>query len=263
MYKSSPQSNDYDLILKLQKINRYIYYFIILLSVITYVLTKKYFEDHEAATNFRNIFYLASIIGYGTLSIIVDYVLLPAAQRKTRCDFFDNAFGTKYIPNQNSEEYYTNDNIENGIYKMAVNLFESSFFTLKISSKMRLKKIVKCALLVALLIPLAFFGFKSTWLLTISIFQVLLSVYFIGGLIRLLIFVERTRKYFEELQNLFSNTDFKTEILKYEPTVIRIYTDYESNKAWSYINLDSKIYKELNPSLMKDWDEMKVKYSIV
>lgn len=262
MYKSSPQSQIYDLIGRLQKINRIIFYAIIILSVFTSLVTFKLIEIPEGVNDIKNQIYIGLLLVLFVITIILDYNLLPDAQRKTRCDFFDNAFGTKFIHNKNSEEYYTNDEIEKGIYKMAVDLFESVLFTYNIASRMRFKKIILCCLLVAVLIPLSFYGFKNTSLIGIIVLQALLSIYFAGGLIRLLIFVGKNRQYFDELKFLFSDEKFKQNLSEYEATIIKIYADYEANKAWSYIHLDGKIYNKINSSLSQEWNEMKSKYSI-
>ncbi|MFZ1320853.1 MAG: hypothetical protein WAT71_04790 [Ignavibacteria bacterium] len=228
----------------------------------TNLVNFKVFEISDFLNDIKNQLYIGLLLALFIITIIIDYKLLPEAQRKTRCDFFDNAFGTKFIHNKNSEEYYTNDNIEKGIYKMAVDLFESSLFTYNISSRMRFKRIILCCLLFVVLIPLSFYGFKNTFFIGIIILQALLSIYFAGGLIKLLIFVGKNKEYFEELKSLFSNSNFKQNIIEYEAKIIKLYADYESTKAWSFIHLDSRIYNKINPTLSKEWEEMKQKYNI-
>jgi len=81
--------------------------------------------------------------------------------------------------------------------------------------------------------------------------QALLSIYFIGGLTRLLIFVNNNEFLYNELIKLFANDDLKTNTEKYFGEIIKMYTDYESTKAWSYLHVDSKIYNEINVELSK------------
>lgn len=262
MYKKTPQEIDYFLVEKLQNANQIIFIGIIILTILSSLNTSHIMSLSEEVDDIKNMIHIVLIISIAIISIIIDYNLLPSAQRTTRYDFFDHSFDTKFIHSMSSEEYYTNSNVGFGIYKMAVNLFESCFFTYSISSKMRLKKIIKCCILIAVLIPLLFYGFKSTSLVGIILIQALLSIYFLNGLIRLLIFVNNCEAIFNELKLLFVNIDLKTNIEKYIPWIMKLYTDYESNKAWSYLHVDTKIYKEMNEKLSSVWEEMKTRYNI-
>ena len=145
---------------------------------------------------------------------------------------------------------------------MVVNLFESCFYTHAILEKMRFKKIVSTIIMSCSLIPMFYYGVKETYPIAIITIQMVLSVFFIGGLIRLLIFYKENNKYFSELKTLFSTKNFKTNIDNYQAQIIKLYTDYESNKAWSYTQLDSNIYDELDKELEKKWILMKQKYNI-
>jgi hypothetical protein len=262
MYKTAPQANDYALIEKLQKANKVIFTAIIALSILSSINASKIVVLPENLDDIKNILYIGLMILLAIISIVIDYNLLPNAQKTTRWDFFDHSFGTKYIHHMSSEEYYTNTNLDFGTYKMAANLFESCFFTYTISCKMRFKKIMMCCILLAVFIPLIFYGFKNTSLIGIILLQALLSIYFLSGLIRLLIFVNKSEYLFNELIMLFANADLKTNIEKYVGPIIKMYADYETNKAWSYLHVDSKLYNEMNEELSKVWDEMKVKYNI-
>jgi len=262
MYKSAPQSNDYALIQKLQRINKILFTVVIILSLLSTLTTSKIIIFPESIEDIKNILYIGLMISLSIITIIIDYYLIPNAQRTTRCDFYDHSLGTKYIHHKSSEDYYNNTHLEHGLYKMAANLFESCFFTYSISSRMIIKRIFTSCILLAVLIPLLFYGFKNTSLIGVILLQALLSIYFIGGLIRLLVFVNKNRELFEELKSLFSNNDLKTNTNKYFTSILKIYTDYESNKAWSYIQLDSKLYIQLNEELSKVWIEMQNKYGI-
>ena len=213
MYKSAPQTSDYVLIEKLQKANKVIFISVILLSILSSIVASKIVVLPESINDIRNILYIGLIISLAIISIIIDYTLLPNAQSTTRCDFFDHSFGTKYIHHKSSEEYYTNTDLDFGMYKMAANLFESCFFTYTLSSRMRLKKIILCCVLLVVFIPLVFYGFKNTSLISIILLQALLSIYFLGGLIRLLIFVNKNEILFNELKNLFANNEDRKSVV--------------------------------------------------
>ena len=107
-----------------------------------------------------------------------------------------------------------------------------------------------------------FYGIKSTSFITLALIQALVSAYFLGGLIRLIIFVNRNENLFNELSQMFSRKDLKRNIDDYHIDTIRIYADYETNKAWSNILLDSKLYNKMNKELSQKWIEIKKKYNI-
>lgn len=262
MYKSAPQASLFDLIRQIQKTQRIVFYIVLFLSLISALLAIKVFSIPEEYNNLKNIVFTCLTILLFILTGLIDFYLLPGAERKTRCDFFDNAFGSKFISSKNSEEYYTNDELEKGIYKMAVNLFESILFTLTISKKMIIRRAISSAFLFTIVLVLVFYGLKDTYSYFILFLQALLSTYFIGGFTKLIFFVIRNNSYFEELKLLFSNEDFKANVKRYEAHIIRLYSDYESNKGWGNIILSNKIYEKVNPILIKEWEEMKMRYNI-
>jgi hypothetical protein len=262
MYKSAPQTNVYDTISLLQRTKKVLFWSIIILSVLTSLKTAGWLTPSELISDLISMFHIISILGFTAISIIIDYILIPNGQKTTRNDFFDHSFGTKYIVHKNSEEYYTNQDLPNGFYKMSVNLFESIFFTYSIACGMRLKRIFTTSVLILVLIPLLYYGIKNTSFIFIALLQTLVSAYFLGGLIRLIIFANRNESLFTELSNIFSTNEFKNKIDEYSIPIIKIYTDYESNKAWSNILLDSKLYKKMNADLSHKWIEIKKKYNI-
>ncbi len=262
MYKKAPQATIFDLIRQIQRVQRYVFYAILLLSVISSLVAVKIIILPESLNNLKDIIFICLTLFLFILTGIIDYYLLPGADRKTRCDFFDNAFGTKFITSESSEEYYTNDELEKGIYKMAVNLFESVLYTLTISKQMIIRRAIFSAFLFTFLIVLAFYGIKDSYSFFILLLQAMLSSYFIGGFLKLLIFVIKNNSYFEELQHLFANDALKAKIIEHEAQIIRLYADYESNKGWANIVLSNKIYKKINPKLMEEWNGIKIKYNI-
>ena len=262
MYKSAPQTNVYDTISLLQRTKRILFWSIVILSILTSSRTAGWLTPSELISDLISMFHLISLLGFTAISIIIDYVLIPKAQITTRNDFFDHSFGTKYIVHKNSEEYYTNQELDNGFYKMAVNLYESVFFTYSLACSMRLRRIITTVILILVLIPLLFFGIKSTSFISLTVIQTLVSAYFLGGLIRLIIFANRNENLLNELSQMFSRKDLKLNIDDYHINTIRIYADYETNKAWSNILLDSKLYKKMNNDLSQKWNEMKKKYNI-
>lgn len=262
MFTSTPQSKYYDILKIFDRIRNTTYYLIIIYLVLNYFIDHYKFSLPDSIKDSKEIFYIFLMVVLFILSLIVDYYILPKAQFITRCDFFDHSFGTKLILHQKSEDYYTNDELESGIYKFGVNFFESCYFSLNIGSKMVLKKYLKSSMLIILFLPMFFYGFKKFEQISIIAIQVLLSVYFIGGIIKLHIFNNKNNSTLDSLIQIFSTPNTKMEISKHTPYLIKLYVDYESNKSWSYIHLSGKIYEKYNGALSVKWKGIKEKYNI-
>lgn len=210
------------------------------------------------STVFLNI--LLSII-YTGLTIWTDYFLEPKAASISRKDFFDNAFGTKFIEGRNSEDYFTNDELGPGIYKMATNLFENIFFTKSITEVMKKRRTWRVLLFFIFLVVLAFWGFKNVFL-GLPFLQLFLSVFFLGSLIKLYILHNCCDNYFQSMQRLFSIDNFANQVDKHRGEIIKLYADYEATKAWT-VKVDSDIHTEFNDDLSNQWVQIKKKYNII
>ena len=71
-------------------------------------------------------FYLIIIILYFILSLYNEIILYPTTAEKRRKGFIDNSLGSKYLTEE-TKNYYSNDNLEKGPYKMLVNCYENCF----------------------------------------------------------------------------------------------------------------------------------------
>lgn len=250
---SSPQYSDFQIIILLKKINNVLFYTIFVLSIGTA------FIDKEFKTYFDYI-NIISMVMYSILTFYVDYYLFPRAEQVRRRDFIDNSFGTILNINQ-SEGYFSNDEKAVGIYKAATNLFENSLFTTNISKRMLPNKIIVSTIFIVVIIVLAVNGFSNTQF-AVPTLQVFLSTNILGELIKLFLFIQKNEVYFDNLREVFTNEDFKVVPEKYLPNFLKTYLDYETNLAWGTILLDGKIYNQLNPTLSKEWENIKVKLKI-
>ncbi len=261
MSEHSPQDDVYKLITKLQKIKKVFFYNILSISLLSVLINLKWITNIEILTDFLNIINLILLVGFSILSLTIDNFLQPKALELTRNDFFDNAFNRKFIEGESSKNYFTNDEIEYGTYKMAVNLYENCFFTFNIGETMFRKRLNPVIVLVIILLILAFWGYKNVPI-SIPILQAFLSIYFLGGLVRLYRFNENNCIYLDRLKSLFSDSNLRRDVDNKTPEIIKLYCDYESNKAWSLIKIDSKLFDQLNEDLSNKWNKIKEKYSI-
>ena len=107
------------------------------------------------------------IVAFAVLEFITKSIFAEASSQK-RYDYIDNSFETSFSE-ENSENYYSNDNIEKGIYKMAVNGFENSYFTYNIAKKMIKSLWIKNTLIAIIFIFLAIMGFNSAFVMILQL----------------------------------------------------------------------------------------------
>ena len=256
MAKFVPQRDAFKWVLGLDKTSTIIIWIVFFLSLAPFVIDKfkldlELTKITSEVIQITNIFLL--VFGF-VINAIKDYYLFPLAETIRRRDLMDNSFGSKYSI-ENSDEYYTNDEINEGISKLGVNLFQNVYFTTTISKKMRLKYIVKSGLFLVVFIWIAIYGLKNS-VIALSVLQLMFSAFVFGDLIKLLFFVQRNQRILENMQSFFSgNNQTEAEIMKN-------FTEYETNLAWGMILLDEKIFNKYNDKTEEQWQKIKQKYGI-
>jgi hypothetical protein len=127
MAEYAPQYNLFRTISRLASVSQFVFWTIFVFSIVPVI-----FKEFCEAQNLINLINVLNIIGislFFILEVISEYILIPQADSKRRDDFIDNSFGSFFSPN-NSVGYYDNDEVNKGLYKAAVNLFENCFFYL-------------------------------------------------------------------------------------------------------------------------------------
>lgn len=256
MPKFAPQQDVFKTVLQLDKISNWIIWIVFVLSISVAILPSIELEKEIDSYVIRvievtNIFLL--IIGF-TLTTIKDFYLFPKAETQRRRDYIDNSLGVNFSL-KNSEQYYTNDEVKPGVYKMGVNLFQNVFFTTTISRKMQTAYITKSVIFIVVFVVLAVYGFKNSPL-ALPILQMLFSAFVLGDLIKLFLFMNKNSKILESLTAFFSskNTD--------ETIILKNYIEYETNLAWAMILINDAIFNKYNESIEKDWQKIKTKYKL-
>jgi len=227
-----------------------------ILLVIAFVLKEvnvNWSNISEVITNINCFF----IVAFAILSFISETVFYQASIQR-REDFIDNSFETTLAENR-SQEYYTNDNIASGIYKMAVNGFENSLFTYNIAKKMTTRLWLKNILFAVSILIFSIFGYSSAFTLMI---QLTLPILLLQQSIKHTLFVYRIKRVFENNRRLFNDLKNLNDSKHKRPEIILNVLDYETTLTYGAILLDSKIYNEMNPSLSVTWDELKKEYNI-
>jgi hypothetical protein len=248
MAKFSPQTNYFETSQKLIKTYNISYWLIFVLSIVA------------------TIFKISMIINYLGVVAIVFLAILEGisqdfklrAEKVRRKDFIDNSFGTNFV-HDSSAEYYDNDEIEYGMKKSIINLFENSFFSFNVSKEMFRKGIAKNLVFIIIILLLSAYGFSRNQF-AIPILQLFLSRYFLLKIINTYRFMNLVEESFNSLKNISEEIEINTKLSKIEVSFLTTLVDYEALIAESNIKLDSKIFKQLNDKLTEEWDSIKKKY---
>ncbi len=197
------------------------------------------------------------IIAFSILNFISDSIFFDASIQR-RVDFIDNSFDSSFNEDK-SREYFTNENIASGIYKMAVNGFENSLFTYTISKKMIANLWLKNMIFGILILIFAIGGSNNAFVLLL---QLTLPLLLLQQAIKHSLFVYRIKRVFENYKRLFNDFKQMNDSKQKRPEIILNVLDYETTLTYGGIHLDSKIYNKLNPELSTKWNEMKRTYNI-
>jgi len=211
----------------------------------------------EPISNIINSINCFFIVAYAVLKFITNNTFYEASIHK-RFDFVDNSFDTTFSE-ENSRNYYSNDNIEKGIYKMAVNGFENCLFTYNIAKCMLKSLWLKNIIIALLFIFFGIFGYNNAFVLLI---QLSLPLLLLNQAIMHTLFVSRIDKVFESYRRMFQDLKNNNNKDNKNPEIIINVIEYESTISTGCILLNSKIYNKLNTVLSEKWEAMKLKYEI-
>lgn len=258
MAKFAPQYNLFKINDKIEKTNQYIFWLIITLSITsTFPINC---SGIQTILDIINILNILGIIIFFLLETIGNYFLIPMADSIRRDDFIDNSWGSKLSLN-NSIEYYDNDEVNVGLYKTAINLFENCYFTFSLVKVTTSKKIIMPFITMLILLVFAYYGFKKVPL-HLSILQALLSANIIGKLIKHIILYAKLKSMLDCWIDLFQNKCLRDNIGKYQPLIYRYWLRYEVLICNINSGVPEEIYKKYNPSLSDEWKKIKHNYGI-
>ncbi|HEY8892391.1 MAG TPA: hypothetical protein VIM70_19325 [Clostridium sp.] len=252
MSKITPQTDYFNKASKYRKIYNFTFWIVLIFSIVFCLLNK------SNVVNYISIF---SIIIISILKYTIDSYQ-EKAEEKRRTALFDNSFGTMYSLKP-SIGYYDSEEIENGIYKLIVNVFESSLISLEVSTKMKDKEVCKNILLTIVILIFAIYGFSRSNT-ALPILQLFLSQYFILNLIALKKYNSKVENLYNEILNMFSDglSNNHKSIKKYEGEIVKIIVEYESNISNLKVFLNSNIFNELNNDIMNNWTKLKNNFNI-
>lgn len=254
-----PYEADYKLLAKWRRAGNILLVIVSILSVAVPYLSSYYNSQAILLDAFQFASYLA-IIAYYITDVVAEVFLYPAASRKRRVGFIDNSLGSRFL-NLETRNYYSNELLDPGPYKMSVNCFENCFFTYNIAATMTSSVAAKCFLLSGVFFTAAYFGLQGN-VIALPILQILLSTLFVTELVYHLAFVSRLRILLERFEIHFSETmdnKQKRNDPKY-PTLMLL--EYETTLAFNKAPLSDKVYVRLRTRLGAEWEQVKERYEI-
>ena len=118
-----PYEADYLLLDKWRKIAS------ILLIIVSVLSVAQPFVSTMLANNLPVVYFVEyasyiAIISYYVVDIATEAFLYPATARMRRMGFIDNSLGARFL-SLPSKNYFTNDVVKPGLYKMSVNCYEN------------------------------------------------------------------------------------------------------------------------------------------
>lgn len=190
---------------------------------------------------------------YVITELVFPYFYQKAHEDKIK-DLIDKSLGSK-LCDENSENYYTNDEITDGLPKLGVNNFESVFFTKEIVGRMIKGKIAIFIIVILIYLGSIFVVEKS---ILITVFQLMLPIQIVKEFVYLWLFYSDVKKICENYNCIY--TTFKKN--ERTPYIIQNVILYEKLLSNYNILTSTRIYNKINDTLSEEWNKNKQKYKI-
>lgn len=192
--------------------------------------------------------------------IFIDYranYLFTKAEMGRRLDWLDNSFETNFSGSK-SKDYFTNEHLSPGLYKLSVNCFENSFHSSFIIDKMLPWAILKNVVIIGVFVMSAFLGEKTFVKL---FFELVLPVTLLQELVKTVFYSSRICKVVEGFKGLFNDL-MKTGFDSKTAEALKNIIEYETTLAWASLPLSSRVFNKHRHKLAKRWEQIKKNYQI-
>lgn len=210
------------------------------------------------AKSMATILFVFSVVLHLALTLYLRFNLIPNAEEKRRKQLLSDSFGIPLTPEQ-TQKYYNNPLVPS-IKRLGANILENSFYAKAICGRMAVHERIRIL------------GYLSLWLIAIFwrdtpidflviLTQTVFSGELIGRLISLELLRHRNENLFEELYREFLNQiDFNSP--SGTACILDAFASYESAKASATLKQSTKIFSEMNPQLIEEWDSIRYKLGI-
>lgn len=183
--------------------------------------------------------------------------IFTKAEMKRRLDYLDNSFDTNFS-GKKSQNYFTNEKLSPGIYKLAVNSFENCFHTQFVMSKMFAKILPQTILIIIAFLVSAYIGNREVVRL---FFELSLPIILVQRLIKAIFFTSRLETILDGFKHLFNDL-LKSDIDNKTAEALKHILDYETALSWASMPTSSKIFFKYKDQLAQDWLDLKSQYNI-
>lgn len=258
MAKSSPHDYHYRLISRLQSCCEIFFWLIFILSLASVILPQV--NNDQRITVAIDIANIICILLFFILEFVADYILLPMAEDRRRSDFIDNSFNSKIL-SANSINYYDNDEVSHGLYKVAVNLFENIFFTYSLCKVLTWRKIILPVVLLLGILMVAYYGFRNVPF-ALTLLQLFFSAQILGNLLKHIVLLTSLHTIQDKIIALFGQSDFRVRIQEHQASVYHCWVTYEALITKINPGVPDQIFKARNDVLTREWQELKKRFHI-
>lgn len=197
--------------------------------------------------------FLVLVICHFVLSQVSRFYLVPQAERMRLRQLLTDAFGA-HLSHERTSLYYNND-YSPTIKRLGANTLENALFSKEIAGKMLVTKRVIVGFYLFLW-ALAFTLRHNNLELLTWITQLVFSGEIVAGWLTLESLRFRHERTFEQLHAHFLY-DIGDDAPSAVANVLDAFVAYESAKSSAGILLSSKVFHELNPTLIKRWEQIK------
>lgn len=206
-------------------------------------------ENYFQLKDLAKVISYVSMVGYLVIKLVAK-ILFHNVEKLKRNDLIDNSFGTSYS-DDNTSGYYNNNEAENGIRKLALNTYESSFHTVNTLKLMLYKNLI---VLVIISIPflLSIFSKDGSDLVRL-LFEISIPLALTLDFVILLVYYLNVSDINERFKIEFTNLANDKLTDSDVPKLIIPVMEYFSIKAWANTNLDSNVFNKNNEKISKKW----------
>lgn len=248
-----PFKVNFELVKKIDQILLWMLYISVILGIAILVINKWLKITGDAYAG--NLNYVVGILAlFYFIGDVSKRFLLQLAEQRRRRDFIDNSLNTS-LSDYQSEGYYSNEQLDPGVYKMGVNCFENSFFSMSISSRM-IKGLVLQSLIVLVIFSMLIIEADKVTVATFLQFALPYTV--LQQTIILIIYYFQVNTIFNYFKLVFGSAqEQKRDLL-----IIHNVINYESTIAWAGVILSDHFFKTMNNDLSEKWEDIKQEHHI-
>lgn len=230
-----------------EKLSSFSFWAAAILSIATLFSTTNPWND------WLKIAFVVFVVANFILGFTIRLWLSPRADEHRRLDLLSNSFDVK-LTHENAVGYFNNSE-KSPILRLALSVTESIFFTKNIVGKMLLwerGKIVAYSFLWLICV----INRASDLSLIIVGTQVLFSEQIISKWLRMEYLYRRSDVLYQKFHLLFTTAKSFNNASSHAQ-VLGGFSEYEAAKARASIGLSTRIFKQNNSKLSKEWDDIR------